>query len=375
MTVKGGTMAQSEVRVAWEPLHGFTKEVFVRVGMPPEGAEAEAGALIWANLRGVDSHGVLRIPWYVENVDKGVMNPKPNIKVIKETPATLFIDADRALGPVVTIFVVNLVIEKARKAGIGWALIRNLTHQGALGYYSQMMAKQDMAGIVFVCNPPNMAPYGARVAGVHNSPIAISVPAKRHHPLNLDMATSVVAGGKIWLAVDKGVPIPEGWALDKDGKPTTDPKQVSALLPFGGAKGSGLALMFECLTSVMAGNPMLEPALFGKEIGPPVPDKKTKAIGERLSYVPRHIQNSVVAAIDIRTFTDVEGYKEHIDNLIDGLKALPKAEGFSEIFVPGEPEERTFDDRSRNGIPLPEGTVRNLRSIAERFGVKLPLGL
>jgi len=368
-------MAQSEVKVAWEPLKEFTKEVFVRVGMPPEDAEAEAGALIWANLRGVDSHGVLRIPWYLENIDKGVMNPKPNIQVVKETPATLFIEADRALGPIVTIFTVNLVMAKAKKIGIGWALIRNLTHQGALGYYSQMMAKKDMAGIVFVCNPPNMAPYGARVAGVHNSPIAISVPAKRHHPLNLDMATSVVAGGKLWLAVDKNVPIPEGWALDKEGNPTTDPRNVGALLPFGGPKGSGLALMFECLSSVMAGNPVLEPALLGKEIGPPVQGKKTEAIGERLSYVPRHIQNSVVVAIDIGTFTDVESYKEHIDNLIDGLKALPKAEGFSEIFVPGEPEERTFDDRSRSGIPLPEGTVRNLRSIAERFGVKLPPGL
>jgi len=262
-------MAQSEIRVAWEPLKEFTKEVFVRVGMPPEDAEAEAGALIWANLRGVDSHGVLRIPWYVENVDKGVMNPKPNIQVVKETPATLLVEADRAMGPVVTIFVMNLVVKKAKKVGVGWALIRNLTHQGALGYYSQMAAKQDMAGIVFVCNPPNMAPHGARVAGVHNSPIAISVPAKRHHPLNLDMATSVVAGGKLWLAVDKGVPIPEGWALDKNGNPTTDPKQVGALLPFGGPKGSGLALMFECLSSVMAGNPMLEPALLGKEIGAP----------------------------------------------------------------------------------------------------------
>jgi len=369
-------MAQSEVKVvAWELLQEFTKEVFVRVGMPSEDAEAEAGALIWANLRGVDSHGVLRIPWYVENVDKGVMNPKPNIQVIKETPATLFVEADRAMGPVVTIFVVNLVMEKAKKAGIGWALIRNLTHQGALGYYSQMMAKKDMAGIVFVCNPPNMAPYGAKVAGVHNSPIAISVPAKRHHPLNLDMATSVVAGGKLWLAVDKNVSIPEGWALDKEGKPTTDPRNVGALLPFGGPKGSGLALMFECLSSVMAGNPVLEPALLGKEIEPEAEGKKVEAIGERLSYVPRHIQNSVVAAVDISTFTEVESYKEHIDNLIDGLKALPKAEGFSEIFVPGEPEERTFDERSRNGIPLPEGTVRNLRSIAERFGVKLPPGL
>jgi len=368
-------MAQSEVRIAWEPLHEFVKEVFVRAGAPPEGAEDEAGALIWTNLRGVDSHGVLRIPWYLENIDKGVMNPKPNIQVIKETPATLFVEADRALGPVVTIFTVKLVIEKAKKAGVSWALIRNLTHQGALGYYSQMMAKEDMAGIVFVCNPPNMAPYGARVPGVHNSPIAISVPAKRHRPLSLDMATSVVAGGKLWLADDKGIPIPEGWAIDKEGKPTTDPKNVGALLPFSGPKGSGLALMFECLSSVMAGNPVLEPALLGKEIDSPAAQKKPEATGERLSYVPRHIQNSVVVCIDISTFTDVDGYKGHIDNLIDGIKALPKAEGFNEIFVPGEPEERTFDDRSRNGIPLPEGTIRNLRGVSERFGIKLPSGL
>ena len=345
------------------------------MGTSAECAEAEADALIWANLRGVDSHGVLRIPWYLENIDNGVMNPKPSIQVIKETPATVFIEADRALGPVVTIFAVNLVAEKAKKVGVGWALIRNLTHQGALGYYSQMIAEKGMAGIIFACNPPSMAPYGARVAGVHNSPIAISVPAKRHRPLNLDMATSTAAGGKIWLALDKGLPIPEGWALDKEGKPTTDPKNVGVLLPFGGPKGSGLALMFECLSSVMAGNSMLEPALLGKELSPPVVQKKTETVGERLSYIPRHIQNSVVVCIDISTFTEVESYKEHIDNLIDGVKALPKAEGFSEIFVPGEPEERTFDDRSRNGIPLPEGTVRNLRGVSERFDIKLPPGL
>ena len=369
-------MAESEMKlVAWEPLKEFVKEVFTRAGMPPEGAEAEAGALIWANLRAVDSHGVLRIPWYLDNIEKGVMNPKPNIQVIKETPATILLDADRALGPVVTIKVVNMVVEKAKQVGIGWALIRNLTHQGALGYYSQMMAEKGMAGIVIVCNPPNMAPFGARVAGVHNSPIAISVPAKRHRPLNLDMATSVVAGGKLWLAVDKNMPIPEGWALDKEGNPTTDPRNVGALLPFGGPKGSGLAMMFECLSSVMAGNPVLEPALFGREIGPPTEGKKDQAIGERLSYLPKHIQNSVVAAIDISTFTDLESYKEHIDNLIDGIKALPKAEGFSEIFVPGEPEERTFIERSRSGIPLPEGTIRNLKAISEKYGVELPPGL
>jgi len=365
-------MAQNQVVVPWQPLHEFATEVFTRAGCSRKDASIEADALIWANLRGVDSHGVLRIPWYVENIDKGIMNPKPNIKVLKETPATLFIDADKALGPVVTVYTVDLTVKKAKEIGICWSLVRNLTHQGALGYYSQMMALKGMAGIVFVCNPPNMAPYGAKAAGVHNSPIAISVPAKKHHPLNLDMATSVVAGGKLWLAVDKGTPIPLGWALDKDGNPTTDPKKYATLLPVGGAKGSGLAMMFECLTGVMSGNPLLEPSLRGKakEV-----EGKTDVKWEKPGLVPRHNQNSVVAAIDISHFTDLESYKEHIDNLIDGIKALPKAEGFNEILVPGEPEERTYLERSKKGIPLPEGTIRNLRNVATKFGIKLPQGL
>ncbi len=369
-------MAQGEVIVAGEELKKFTKEVFIRVGMSPEDAETEADMLIWANLRGVDSHGVLRIPWYVGNVDKGIMNPKPNIRVVKETPATLVVESDQAFGPVVTVFAMKRVMEKAKNLGIGWAFICNHTHQGAMGYYSQMAAKNDMAGIVFVCSPPNMVPYGAKAAGVANNPITIAVPAKRHRVLFLDMATSVVARGKIWLAVDRGVSIPEGWGLTIDGNPTTDPSQAAIFLPFGGPKGSGLALMFECLGSVVAGNPLLEPILLGKKVEPSPQDKKAEATaGGHPDYVPRPVQNSVVAAIDIGTFTDVESYKEHVDNLIDGLKALPKAEGFSEILVPGEPEERAFDDRSRNGIPLPGGTIRNLRPIAERFGVKLPAGL
>ena len=125
----------------------------------------------------------------------------------------------------------------------------------------------------------------------------------------------------------------------------------------------------------MVGNPLLEPMLFGREIEPQAQGEKATTAGVPPQYVGRNMQNSVVAAIDISMFTDVESYKEHIDNLIDGIKALPKAAGFDEVFVPGEPEERTFDERSRNGIPLPEGTVRNLRSIAERFGIKLPSGL
>ncbi len=350
-------MGTHQICVAQDSLKQFTTEVFVRVGMPPEDAEVQADVLVWANLRGVDSHGVLRIPWYVHLADNGQMNPRPKIQVERETPATLLIEADLSFGPVVTVQAMRRVIQKARALGIGWALIRNTTHQGAIGYYALMAATEGMAGIALVCNPPNMAPHGARAAGVHNSPIAIAVPGRRHRPLLLDMATSVAAGGKLSLAIDKGVSIPMGWALDKHGTPTTDPNLASILLPTGGYKGSGLALMFECLSSLMVGNPLLELALSGKE------------------GAMRHRQNSVVAAINIGAFTDVEAYRDQVDALIAGLKSLPRAEGVQEILVPGEPEDAVYDERVRHGIPLPIGTVRNLQGVAERFGVPLPPGL
>ena len=184
-----------ETRVPAAELQEFTKGVFIAAGLPSEDAALEAEVLVWANLRGVDSHGVLRIPWYVDLIAKGDMNPRPTIRVEKETAATVLIDGDRALGPVVTTMAMRRAIDKARAAGIGWAVIRNTTHQGAMAYYALMAVEAGMAGIAIVCSPPNMAPFGARVAGVHNSPISIAVPAGRHRPLCLDMATSVAAGG------------------------------------------------------------------------------------------------------------------------------------------------------------------------------------
>ena len=349
-------MADNEIRVDWRDLREFTATVFNRAGVPREDADTEAEVLVWANLRGVDSHGVLRIPWYVENLDTGVMNPSPQIRVSKETPATVLIDADRALGPVVTVMAMRRVIEKARNVGVGWGLIRETTHQGAMAYYPLMAAEAGMAGIASVCSPPNMAPFGAKAAGVHNSPIAIAAPGNESN-LVLDMATSVVAGGKLNLATDKGQRIPVGWAIDLEGNPTTDPSRQSILLPAGGPKGSGLALMFECLSSLMVGNPLLEPSLSGTK------------------EVERGVQNSFIAAVDIATFTDADEYRSNVDKLIEAQKALPPADGVEEVMVPGEPENRTYKERSANGIPLPQGTVANLRSIASRFEVPLPAGL
>jgi len=157
------------------------------------------------------------------------------------------------------------------------------------------------------------------------------------------------------LAADKGIPIPLGWAIDKEGKPTTDPLNVGALLPFGGPKASGMALMFECLTSLFVGNPLLARR----------PDVKPHP----------GTQNSVLAAVDISLFTDLDAYRDDADNLVDHIKGLPKADGFDEILVPGEIEDRVYAERLENGIPLPDGTIKNLQQGAAEMGVPLPAEL
>ena len=343
-----------DIRISAADLNSFTKEVFISVGLPPEDAEIEAELLVWANLRGIDSHGVLRIPFYIDAVEKGLMNPDPNIEVLNETSATVMYEADRAFGPVVTTKVMKHVISKAKDSGICWGLIKDTTHQGAMAYYSLMAAEASMAGIAIVCSPPNMAIHGSKSPGAHNSPISIAVPAMKENHLVLDMATSVAAAGKISVAKDKGISIPSDWALDSTGVPTTDPSLATILLPAGGPKGSGLALMFESLSSIMAGNPLLAPNLTGKQ-------------AER-----RIIQNSIVVAIDISAFTDITKYRLNIDDLVKNLKTLPKAEGVEEIFVPGEPESRVYKDRSKNGIPVPLGTLSNLEVVSKKLGTVMP---
>ena len=334
-------------------LEAFTTQVFTKAGLPPRDAAIEAEVLVWANLRGVDSHGVLRIPTYVASIERGGMNPTPDIQVVVDTPAVSLIEADWAFGPVVTTFAMQRAIAKAKDVGIGWMLIRNTTHQGAMGYYTQMAAREGLAGIAVACNPPNMAPYGARIPGVHNSPISIAVPGDQHRPLLLDMATSVAAGGKVSLAIDKGIEIPEGWAIDEGGQPTRDPTQVGALLPTGGYKGSGLAMLFECMASLMVGNPLVARRLAGETIR-------------------GGTMNSFVGAIDVATFTDLDAYRSNADDLVELVKDLPTANGVDEVLVPGEPEDRTHDVRARDGIPLPDGTAHNLVEVAEKLGIPVP---
>ena len=339
--------------VAADALRRFTADVFARAGMSDAHAGVVADVLVWANLRGVDSHGVLRIPIYVEWIRRGDVNPTPRMEVGTETPAAVVIDADRAVGPVAMTRAMAEAVRKAREAGVGLALVRGTTHTAALGYYTQMAAREGMAAIALAASTPLMAYHGARVAGVSTTPISIAVPGGAGEPLLLDMSTSVVAMGKLLQASKTGEPLPDGAALDADGHPTTDPKRATVPLPLGGPKGSGLALMVECLTSLVLSNPIVAEVLEGTAEG------------------KRHRQNAFALTIDIARFGDPRAFRREAERLIKVLKALPRAAGVDEILMPGERGRRTLERRTRDGIPLPPGVVDELKKVASSLGATM----
>jgi ureidoglycolate dehydrogenase (NAD+) len=240
---------------------------------------------------------------------------------------------------------------KARDAGIGLALVRATTHTAALGYYTLEIAKAGMAGIALSGSWPNVVYHGSRASGVSTSPISIAVPGGE--PVVLDMATSIVSMGKLNQAKKAGKPIPEGWALDAQGRPTTDPQAAQTPLPMGGAKGSGLSFMVECLASLIAGNALLAESLEGTAAG------------------ARHRQNGFVIAIDLARFGDPASFRSEVDRLVKDLKSLPLADDADEILMPGERGARTLAARRRDGIPLPPAVQDELFALAERLGVAM----
>lgn len=349
-------MATASVRVDHATLQAFVQAVFERKGMSAEHAALEAEVLVWANLRGVDSHGVLRLPRYLDLIDKGDVNPRPKLAVVTETAASALLDADHGFGPIAMARAMDIAIDKARAATVGWVQVRHTAHSGAVGHYALRAARADMIGLITVVSPPNMAYHGARTAGVATSPLAIAVPAATHAPLMLDMATAVVAMGKIIQARNAGTALPPGVAIDRDGNVTTDPAEAALPLPLGGAKGAGLSLMFECLTSLVVGSPIVQPSV-------------------TQPGTPPHRQNGLAIALNIAAFTDVAGFKENVDQLCAAIKGLPRAAGVDEILVPGERGDRILVKRRVEGIPIPPGTWRGLVAVAERVGIAPPATL
>jgi ureidoglycolate dehydrogenase (NAD+) len=345
-------MSRSEPAiVAADALKRFAADVFTRAGMSTQDAALVADVLVWANLRGTDTHGVTRIPRYVELIETGDMNPRPVLELRSETAASLLIDADRAPGPVAMTRAAAEAVKKAGEAGIGLALVRRTTHTAALGYYTLAAAHEGMAAIAFSASWPNMAYYGARAAGVSTNPVSIAVPGGGDEPLLLDMASGVVAMGKLMQAKKTGQPIPPGWALDALGNPATDAQAAAIPLPMAGPKGSGLSLMIECLTSLIASNPLLAETLEGTAEG------------------QRHRQNGLVIAIDIARFGDAQQFRREVGRMVKAIKSLPADPGAGGILMPGERGSRTLAQRSRDGIPVPPSIFDELQALAQRLGV------
>jgi ureidoglycolate dehydrogenase (NAD+) len=347
-------MSNDDRIVSAEALKDFTKALLRTADVSEEHAETWADILVWANLRGMDSHGVLRVPRYIAYMKNGNIHAKPDMKLEKRAGAIAILDSDWAPGPVAMTRAMDEAIDRARECHVGWCIVRNITHGGAIGYYALQAAQAGFAGIVITASRPMMAYHGSKVAGASTNPLAIAVPGGEHPPLVLDMSTATVSMGKILAAQDSGTPIPDGWGIDAEGHNTNDANAVATLMPLGGAKGSGLSMMIECMVSLVASNPLVEP-----NIRP-----GANPTGYR--------QNGLAAAIDISAFTDLDTYRSEIDQLAEGLKALPKADGVDEIYAPGERGDAVLAARMKNGIPLPPGTWDRLKAEADKLGIAMP---
>jgi ureidoglycolate dehydrogenase (NAD+) len=347
-------MSDDTTYIGKADLEAYVSDIFAAAGVAPEMAREWARVLVWANLRGVDSHGVLRVPRYVDLLRRKAINAAPDVRVARRSGAIAVLDCDLAPGAVAMSRAMDEAINRAREVHVGWCGARNITHAGAVGYFALQAAQAGMAGIVMCASGPLMAYHGARVAGVSTNPIAIAVPGGRSRPFVLDMSTSTAAYGKIMSARDLGIAIPTGWGVDAEGHDTSDPNRVATLLPLGGPKGSGLSLMIECLASLAIGNPLIAAALTGGEGG------------------DSPVLNGLAIAVDLAALGDLGDFTTEIDRLHDAIAALPRADGIERILLPGERGDAAKDAREATGIPIPAGTWKRLSATAAALGVRPP---
>jgi LDH2 family malate/lactate/ureidoglycolate dehydrogenase len=251
---EGSCVSKIPVFVRHGDLAQFIVAAFVAKGMAADHADIIADALVWANLRGGDSHGVVRLPRYVELIDRGEMDPAARPDIVLDGPLRFVLDGMRCAGPIAMMRAIAIAGDRAMRGGLCVGLVRNTTHTGAIGRYAHAHAERGCIALIAVAGIPLMAYHGARVRSVSTSPLAIGVPTGRE-PVVLDMATSVAALGRLVQARAAGDPIPAGWAIAENGSPTTDPKAAAIPLPLGGPKGSGLSLMFEFMAGLLSGAP------------------------------------------------------------------------------------------------------------------------
>jgi LDH2 family malate/lactate/ureidoglycolate dehydrogenase len=321
--------------------------------VPREDADILADILLTANLRGIDSHGVLRTGFYANKLRDGGIKPKVELVPIRETVGTALLDGQDGIGQIISHRAMQMAIRKAKDAGISFVTIKNSNHFGTCAYYSMMALPENMIGFCTTNASPRLAPTGgvSRIFG--NNPFCYAIPTERHLPVVLDMAISVVTGGKLRIFQKEGKPIPEGWALSKFGEPTTDASEglKGILLAIGGPKGYGMAFIMDLLSGVLS-NSNYGPRVAGMEVA-------DRAAGVSHSFM----------AIDISAFDDVAKFKARVDGYIDEIKSSEKARGCEEIYIPGELEFIREAERRKKGIPLQRKIFEELCAIGKEYGV------
>ena len=338
-----------------DTLRDFATRLLGAGGFVEGDARQTADLLIWANLRGIESHGVLRVPRYNEMVAHGITVSGRDPELVREFGATAVLDGGRCPGAVGMNAAVARAEGLARAHGVGWCSARAISHAGAIGYFTSALARRGLVGLAMTASKPLMSYHGTRGEGVSTNPLSIALPLGQGcEPIVLDMSTAAVALGKIMQAKDAGTPIPVGWGVDADGVETADPADVAALLPMAGAKGSGLSLMIEALASVLPGNAVLGPVLLG---------------------LRKEGFNGLVIAVDPAMFSPIEDFDRDMQSLAQAIHALPPAKGAEPVRLPGERGALTQARRTHDGIPLPPGTTKRLIEEAERLSVPVPASL
>ncbi|WP_188456257.1 ureidoglycolate dehydrogenase [Virgibacillus oceani] len=335
----------SDVIVRKDELKSLVINKLTEANVSEEHAAVVADVLVHADLRGVHSHGVLRTEHYVKRMNEGGMNPNPKFKVEDRGKTAALFDGDNGMGHVITKKAMDKAIGLAKENGIGMVGIVNSSHCGALSYFAEQAAKEEVVSMVMTHTDSAVVPFGGSEPYFGTNPIAYGFPAKTHKPIVLDMATSNVALGKVLHARETGKSIPDNWGVDANGNPVTDPNLVKNLLPIGGPKGYGLALTVDVLSGILTGS------AFGTNIATMYGDYKNY---RRLGHM--------ILTVDPGLFIEKEQFLNNVDQMIDELHELEPASGFSSVMVPGEPEQVKEEDRLNSGIPVPKSIYEYLIS-------------
>ncbi len=342
-------------RVPSQRLEAFITRALEAVSVPHGDAGIIAGLMVRADLNGADGHGVFRLPQYVRRIRGGAVNVRPDIRIEREAPGMALINGDNGMGHLVMRFATEKAIEKAKSAGVAWAGVKWSNHAGPASLYASMPIAHDMIGLYLaVGNANHLPPWGGIDMLLSTNPIAVGVPAGAEPPIVLDMATTVAAYGKVKTAAQRGETMPEGWMIDREGRPLTDPRRADEgfLLPIGGYKGYGLALVFGLLAGTLNG------AAVGRDVVDFNHDDTT----------PTNTGHAIVA-ISLAAFGDAAEFKRRVDLLVRDIRGSQRLPGVDAIRLPGEQSHAKREERMRLGIPLPAPLLNNLNQLAVDLGV------